>query len=92
MARRFDPDSGRAVASQQAQQDEVAPEDRMLPCRWCGRLEKWKFLSLYGARCTPCYGQWQREGSTAKVLTPEQKAQLLKRLGGARSELRAKKA
>lgn len=78
--------SYRTKAKPEDEAGAVNPEDVMLPCRWCGRLEKWKFLSLYGARCTPCYGHWQRERSTAKVLTPEQKAQLLKRLGGARSE------
>lgn len=50
-------------------------------CRWCDRFASWETLSLYGARCRPCYEAWTREAPSGPVLNERQKAELMKRLG-----------
>ena len=57
------------------------PEEALLPCRWCGQLAKWKHLSMYGARCVPCYRDWLGRPSNTPTLTADQKARLLRSLG-----------
>ena len=78
--RRFDSDSGRSVATH-PQQNETPPEEALLPCRWCVGLAMWKHLSLYGARCVPCYQQWLTEQGSGPTLNAQQRADLLKKLG-----------
>jgi hypothetical protein len=51
----------KALSDQSADGGDDTPENRLLPCRFCGEQTRWKVLSNLGARCQTCYDAYCRE-------------------------------
>lgn len=66
------------------------PGDALLPCRYCGEPTRRKTLSYLGARCEPCFVQFQRLGYSGEQ--PPRQAKQAAWVKAAAARIKARRA